>query len=55
METVLLVSNSIVFFVLGIIWTKTNFYNFTIKCLLMAMALSNIAYTAGKLGYIVKV
>lgn len=54
MKTYLLIS-TILFLVLGIIWSKTGFFNFLIKIILFLIGIIGIIYCLQVYGYLIKI
>lgn len=50
----LYIINCIVLFWLGIIWTKSDWLNFFIKVIFLALSFSNAFVAAQAFGYVVK-
>ena len=54
MELVFFITATIMFFFLGIIWTKRNWSNVFVKIVLITHAVAGIFLILSRLGYIVR-
>jgi hypothetical protein len=52
---VLYLFNTIVFGILGIMWSKNGFLNLLVKIILIVGALLNLLYTLKDFGYLIKI
>jgi hypothetical protein len=51
----LLISNTVIFLLLGLIWSKEGIYNLIAKVSLFGLGMLNLIYLLKELGYLIKI